>query len=93
MFSGNLRTVTFEDGSQIDAIPPVAFYLCESLRSIEIPESVTFIGFDAFYECTSLNSITFKGTMEQWNAIVKEYDWNIDIPATYVQCSDGIVYI
>ena len=36
-----------------------AFYNCESLTSITIPNSVTSIGSYAFYSCNSLTSITF----------------------------------
>ena len=35
-----------------------AFYKCESLTAITIPESVTSIGDDAFYYCLSLTAIT-----------------------------------
>ncbi len=34
-----------------------AFYNCSSLKSVEIPDSVTSIGGAAFYNCTSLTSI------------------------------------
>ncbi len=68
-----------------------AFYCCYDLTSITIPNSVTSIGIYAFAGCTSLNSITFEGTTEEWNSITKEISWNSGAPATYVQCSDGQV--
>ena len=34
-----------------------AFYHCDSLTSVEIPDSVTSIGYEAFYWCTSLTSV------------------------------------
>ncbi|MEY8318421.1 leucine-rich repeat domain-containing protein [Oscillospiraceae bacterium 50-58] len=34
-----------------------AFYLCESLTSLTIPDSVTEIGEDAFSDCKSLTGI------------------------------------
>lgn len=68
-----------------------AFVSCSSLTSIVIPDSVTSIGDYAFFECTKLESITFEGTLEQWNSIRKGTDWNYDVPATEVVCSDGKV--
>jgi hypothetical protein len=37
-----------------------------------------------------LTSITFEGTMEEWNNVSIE-NWYSDVPATHVQCSDGQV--
>ena len=45
-------------GSGIAAIGSYAFYHCDSLASITIPDSVTSIGGRAFYYCYSLASIT-----------------------------------
>lgn len=64
---------------------------CSNLTSITIPSSVTTIDDRAFSSCSTLNSITFEGTIQQWNAISKGRSWNYNVPATYVQCSDGQV--
>ncbi len=40
-----------------------------------IPDSVTSIGNYAFYQCTSLATINYTGTKEQWNAISKGTSW------------------
>ncbi len=65
-----------------------AFSGCKGLTSITIGEGVTSIGEGAFYNCTSLTSITFNGTKAQWNAIAKRVSWNYNVPATKVVCSD-----
>ena len=75
----------------ITTIGDYAFQFCTSLTSITIPDNVTSIGSCAFYWCTNLNSITFNGTTSQWNAITKGAGWTNNVPATYVQCSDGQV--
>ena len=51
--------------AQITSIGDDAFYDCNSLTSVTIPDSVTSIGDYAFYNCTSLTSITIgKGVTE-----------------------------
>ena len=58
-----LTSITFGDNPQLTSIGNYAFcfdnYGYSSLTSIEIPNSVTSIGDCAFYECSSLTSITF----------------------------------
>ena len=68
-----------------------AFDYCDSLTSVTIGNSVTTIGHDAFAYCASLTSITFTGTVEEWNAIEKGSNWNHNVPAAKVVCSDGEV--
>lgn len=62
-----------------------------NLTSITIPAGVTEIGSRSFWGLTNLTSIAFKGTTSQWNAIEFGSGWNSNVPATYVQCSDGTV--
>jgi hypothetical protein len=52
---------------------------------------VTSIGMCAFSDCTDLTSITFEGTVAQWNSITKGNNLFFKIPATEVICSDGTV--
>ena len=78
-------------GERVTSIGNWAFASCYTSTSVTIPNSVTSIGDNAFYYCSSLASITYKGTQAQWNAIPKGDNWNINVPATYVQCTDGQV--
>ena len=63
-------------GDSVTSIGGRAFQCCYSLTSVVIPDSVTSIGSSAFYLCSSLTSIKYRGTEEQWNAIIKGDSWN-----------------
>ncbi len=57
----SLTTVTIPymiSGTTVTSIGEIAFYACDKLTSIMIPNSVTSIGRQAFSRCTSLTSIT-----------------------------------
>ena len=51
----------------------------------------TDIVIPSVYNGMRVTSITFNGTIAQWNAISKGFDWKYNVPATEVICSDGIV--
>ena len=52
---------------------------------------VTAIAGHAFAHNTRITSIIFNGTTDEWYGIVKDEYWNLDVPVTYVQCTDGQV--
>ena len=85
----SLESITIPDG--VAEIHTKAFQNCSKLTTIVIPGSVTAIGWYAFQNCSLLTFIAFKGTMAQWNAITKDSEWNSDIPASYVTCTDGLI--
>lgn len=75
LIAGCRNSVIPADGS-VTSIGEYAFYGCEGLTSITIPDSVTSIGEKTFYNCSKLETIIFKGTEEQWNAIAKRTSWD-----------------
>lgn len=88
------ETVVLNDVTyRVTSIGEGAFYQCESLKSIIIPDSVTSIGDGAFWDCSSLTSITFQGTIAQWKEIALDENWKDKVPATVVHCTDGDVEI
>ena len=87
----SLNSINIPTG--VTTIGMKAFQYCDSLTSVVIPDSVASIGSYAFIGCTGLTSITFEGTVERWNAITKGDNWNKDVPATEVICSDGTISI
>ena len=57
---------------------------CYSLTSVTIPDSITSIESYAFWCCTSLISINYRGTKDKWAAITKGSKWNYDIPTSCI---------
>jgi hypothetical protein len=55
--NAHLKTVIFEDNSQLAVIEDLAFAGCSNLKSIAIPHHVTKIGDYAFAECPNLENI------------------------------------
>lgn len=92
VIAGCKTSILPTDGS-VTKIGGAVFVNYTDLTSIVIPDSVTRIGEEAFLGCTGLTSITFEGTVDKWKAVVKGTDWNINVPATEVICSDGTVSI
>ena len=52
-----------------DSIKDYVFYNCESIKSVEIGNNVTFIASGAFYGCTNLSKVNYLGTVDEWVGI------------------------
>ena len=90
-FAIRTKITSFVFGDEVEYIPAYLCYNMSNLTSITIPNSVKSIGDDAFAYCSSLTSITFQGSMKEWNNIVKGSYWKVHAPATVVHCTDGDV--
>ena len=90
-YSGN-SDFSIADGTT--TIGEFAFYRSTNkFTSVTIPVSVTKIEQYAFTTVTGLTSITYLGTVEQFNAITKDSNAFIDCPVSQVTCSDGSVTV
>lgn len=58
------------------------FYNCRSLKSINIPDSVTSIGYEVFRGWTSSQTIYIKGRSEELREW--ESDWSVNCNAKIV---------
>jgi cytidine deaminase len=89
-FNCGLETIYIGEG--IRNIKLGTFSYNWSLTTIYIGSNVEHIGF-AFDSCPEISSIHFNGTMEQWNSIEKEFNWDAHFRDNnyIVHCADGII--
>ena len=94
----NSSITSFVIPSKVEGIPLGCFCGCNKLTTITIPKSVAKFGIkgNVFWECTSLTTINFEGTTEEWKSVrftgTYGNDWiSGGVPATKVICSDGEV--
>lgn len=67
-----------------------AFEDCTSLSAVSIPADIALCS-DAFKGCTSLSEITYRGTLEQWQATIQYYGtaWIEADKTVTIHCTDG----
>ena len=46
-----------------------AFANCEMLSTIELPDTLTYVGVSAFENCTSLTDVYYTGSEDEWNTL------------------------
>jgi hypothetical protein len=65
----------------------------KAIKSVNIPDSVTRIGYAAFKGCKSLASIRYDGTKKQWEKISLGSYWKLNSAIRKVECTDGSIKI
>lgn len=87
-FDKELLTVDLSD-TRLLKIYTEMFVGCSNLKRVELPGSVTGIDSLAFKDCTSLQTITFDGTIAQWSCIELNNSAFEDCADINVVCIDG----
>ena len=55
-----MRKLEFAEGSKLHTIEELAFNICKSLISVNLPKGVTYLPEYAFAQCENLTSFTFE---------------------------------
>ena len=77
----------------ITSIGGGAFFHCQNLKHIIIPQSVKRIAKEAFAFSEDLTNITYTGTKAQWEEIKKHHSWYQECYVEKVHCTDGNVIL
>lgn len=76
-----------------DWVGDFAFDGCVNLQYIKIPKTVTRIEVYSLRNCTSLESIDYEGTIEEWNNIDISSNWYYGSAITTIHCTDGDIQL
>ena len=60
-----MKSITFDEGSQLETVGGYAFQNCRALEAIELPEGTKSIGIDAFTECNALTRVVIPQSVNQ----------------------------
>ena len=94
VFSNTDGIVTVDlSTSPFQTVVSHAFEHCDSLVTITLPNTITSIESEAFFNCVNLQTFSFAGTKAEWGQVQLASDWNKYTGLTKVACSDGDVAI
>ncbi len=96
--NGSLQKVTFEKASNVRSIGDYGFCSCKVLQTIEIPQSVEYLGEACFSMCVGLtDGLTFErqanGTLTSKLKVIRNYTFWMCQNMTSLELPDGIIVI
>ena len=88
-FSRCISLKTLYLPGSLTTLGEAAFEYCSALETIYMENSINKFELKVFQYCKNLSDIYFNGTMEEWNAIEKDREWDLGIETYTVHCTDG----
>lgn len=74
-------------------IEDFAFQGCGNLSQVKLSKNLKTLGRAAFTGCSSLTSITYTGTTQEWANIIKHSNWDEGSSISTIFCSNGAVSV
>ena len=87
----SLESIVFPD--TLKSIDSLAFMITDKLTSISLPHGFIGFGYNAIDSTSSITSITYDGTIAEWNTIVSNSDSRWCHKDITVHCTDGDVSV
>ena len=88
---GKKGSVIVADGTE--RVSYYAFYDCDSIRSIDLPDSLITIEYNAFYNCDSLRSVKLPDSVRSIGSNAFAWNWNletINVPKSITRVTNGM---
>ncbi len=87
-----IKNLRFESSTSL-RLGGQAFSKCPNLESVTLPKNTTYLGGHLFEDTPKLSTITYNGTVAEFNAIEKALYWEEDGSFTNVHCIDDDIII
>jgi hypothetical protein len=66
-----------------------AFANCTNLEKVYLGSQISELKMRVFADCKNLKEIHFNGTIDEWNSIPKDAEWDLGTADYTVYCTDG----
>ena len=70
-----------------------SFFTCDGLKSVSFGTGIEHINLIVFYFDEALTKFTYRGTLEEWKKVKKEWYWAFNAVTDKVDCIDGTMQI
>ncbi len=89
---GNVKIPEKIEGLPVTSVASKAFYSCETLTSLNMPQTIELIGEKAFYNCSSLENIVFSDNITKIGSFAfKNTAWLNEQSDDFVIVGDGVL--